>query len=455
MSKFFWLIALLLLAPGLAVADATEMQFKEGHVRLRVGLLPSAEVIVGQQTRFFVEILTDTWFTKAPAYPELLLEGAIALLPEQLGSNFTERIDGETFAGQRRRYLIFPQRTGPLKIPSLQIRLGVSEDGRPGQPFTLQTPPLQLNVVLPAAAAGIKGLVTTPRLRIEDVWNHSLEDLQVGDAVERRIQLNAQQALGMLLPDLEFRTPTGIAAYADQPHVRDEINRGQYRGERIEAVTYVMQQSGEFTLPAIEVHWWNSVQQRLEIEKLEARTFVVAARVGQEVVASSTGVGTSWRMSTDRILAYLWAHRLALVLVMFSAVVGAIALRRLWPCVIQRAKAITVRRRNSETFFFRVLMRSVRGREAKTIVQDYWRWRDRLAIEAPPVAREDWRRAETTSGLAEPWSDFERERYGLSGTSRSRIDLRAPLRAFRAEILAMSKQKAHHRRRRAGLNPAG
>ena len=95
---------------------------REGHVRIRVRTDPAEQVVIGQQTRFFVEILTDTWFSEAPAYPELTIPGSIALMPESLGMNFTERIDGVTYSGQRRSYVIFPQRTGPLEIPSLPIR---------------------------------------------------------------------------------------------------------------------------------------------------------------------------------------------------------------------------------------------------------------------------------------------------------------------------------------------
>jgi hypothetical protein len=451
MMRILWLVAWLLPVPGFAQADQAEMLHRDGHVRLRVGVLPAGEVIIGQQTRFFVEILTDTWFSKAPAYPELLIEGAIALMPEQLGSNFSERIEGVAFAGQRRRYLIFPQRAGPLKIPSVQIRLGVSEDGRAGQVFTLQTPPLELNVVLPAAAEGIDGLVTTPQLRIRDEWKNPLEGLRVGDAVERRVQINAEQALGMLLPELAFLVPTGIAVYSDQPRLSDHVDRGQYRGERIESVTYVMQQPGEFTLPAIEVHWWNSAAGRLETEKLTEQTLWVAKPIGAEALVTPTSSEPSWRARAAQFLSALWAHRLTAALMLVLAIVAALLTRRLIPWLNERLQAILIRRRNSEVFFFKALERSVRRRETAAIVQNYWRWRDRLVADVPQLSREDWRRAADTSGFAVSWSEFERARYGSSETPSGRIGLRPPppLRAFRTALFSQSKRGSVHR----GLNP--
>ncbi len=97
-------------------AEPREQSLRDGRVRVRVSTEPEGRVVIGQQTRLFVDILTDTWFTQAPAYPDVDLDGAIALQPEQLGTNFTERIAGATYAAQRRSYVIFPQRAGPLEL---------------------------------------------------------------------------------------------------------------------------------------------------------------------------------------------------------------------------------------------------------------------------------------------------------------------------------------------------
>ena len=59
--------ALLLLAPVLAEAKTSRDLLGEGHVLIRVSTEPDRQVVIGQQTRLFVEILTDTWFSKAPA----------------------------------------------------------------------------------------------------------------------------------------------------------------------------------------------------------------------------------------------------------------------------------------------------------------------------------------------------------------------------------------------------
>ena len=324
--------ALLWLAPTGSNAATPEALVEEGHVRLRVSTEPARQVVLGQQTRIFVEILTDSWFTKAPRYPELSLEGAVALMPEQLGTNFTERIDGTTFAAQRRSYVVYPQRAGKLEIPPIPVRLGVAVDAKPSEVFTLTTPPLKLQVVLPAEAEEVESFVTTPRLDVEETWDRALEELRVGDALKRTVRLTADQALGMLLPALDFEAPPGIALYRDQPRATDRVNRGQYRGERLEAATYVLQRTGEFTLPELRIHWWNTETGTLETETLEARTFEVAASDREEaVVIGPSRRETDWRGLLAGVRDWLRGHGGALLVAALAAALALAGLRRYGP----------------------------------------------------------------------------------------------------------------------------
>jgi len=449
------LVALVLVAPLLADAQTSRELMNEGRLRVRVSTEPARQVVIGQQTRFFIDILTDTWFTKAPAYPELVLEGAIALMPEQLGTNFTERIDGVTFAAQRRSYVIFPQRAGRLEIPLLKIRLAVADgDGKAGTPFTLRTRPLLLNVVIPAEAEGAEGLVTTPRFRVRDEWSRPLDELKVGDAVERTVRMNADRALGMLLPDLVFEVPPGIAVYTDQPRTSDRVNRGQYQGERVESVTYVLQRPGEFVLPAIELHWWNPTSGALQTETLEERTFEVSGESGVAALRVPADPWAPWRARFDWTLAFIQEHRLALLLTVLGAIFAVQLARRSLPGLLRGWRAQREQRRNSEAQLFRELSKTAGRGDVDAIVRDFWRWRDRLAIDPPSLTHGAARRAAEASGFAECWALLEQRRYGVVAPSSGSADLRPALQAFRTALL-----KAHRSQTApsgfSGLNPRG
>ena len=141
---------------------------------------PAGEIVVGQQVRLNVLIETDTWFTSAPRYPEMKLDGAIVLMPDAFGVNSTRREGATTWAGQTRRYVLFPQRAGILSIPPVEVQLAVAADGKPGVLQTIRTPALELTVVLPDGA-GNEEFVTTSRYALQDEWDRSLDELQVAD----------------------------------------------------------------------------------------------------------------------------------------------------------------------------------------------------------------------------------------------------------------------------------
>jgi hypothetical protein len=424
----------------------------EGHVRVRIGTDPARQVVVGQQTRFFVEILTDTWFTSAPAYPELNLEGAIALMPEQFGSNFTERIDGVTYAAQRRSYVLFPQRAGPLEIPSLKVRLAVSGEGKPATPFSLRTPPLRLNVVLPVEMEGVDGVVTTPRLQVKEAWSRPLENLKVGDAIKRTIRTSADQALGMLLPDLEFIAPQGVAVYPDQAIQSDRINRGQYFGERVEHVTYILQRSGVFTLPAIELHWFDPVSGTLASHLLEPITLEVSEADAGLALSSSPEAPATLRERLDRTRSYLEENFLQLILLLLSVVAAAVVFRRAGPGWLEWIRARPLSTDESERRRFRDLKRVLSRGEPGAITREFWRWQDRVALETPFVTTHQRKRAGNESGFTECWSKFERARYaggsdndhsdrsGDSWSSADRSRLRRSLREFRNALISAQRR---------------
>ncbi len=437
------LFVLVLLVPVVAGAMKAEDLVSEGHVRIRVMTEPARQVMMGQQTRLFVEILTDTWFTKAPSYPELILDGAVALMPEQLGTNFTERIDGIPFAAQRRSYVIFPQRAGRLAIPSLQIRLAVSRDSAPGEPFVLRTRPLHLNVVLPPEAEGIEGLIATPHLLVHEEWSRPLDALVVGDAVKRTIRVEADRALGMLLPALVFDAPPGIAVYPDQPRVEDHINRGQYRGERVESVTYMLQQPGEFRLPAIEIHWWNTSSGTLATQTLAEQTFGVGGVAMATSVVARSDPWELWRQSLEPLLASVWEHRFMLAFATLGAMAGVLVLRRLLPSFISWYEARREYRRDCEGRLFRRLETSAKKGNADALVHDYWRWRDRIVAEFPRLSEDIVMHAAQRSGFAERWAEFERRRYGGSAPSLGGGgDLHRVLRAYRAALRSAGRKPA-------------
>ncbi|MFT5696016.1 MAG: hypothetical protein ACI9QQ_001995 [Myxococcota bacterium] len=420
--------------------DYGDALLNDGRVTLRVYVEPASDgesrVMLGQQTRLFVEILTDTWFSTAPRYPELSIGGAIILPPEQLGTNFTEQINGTTHSGQRRGYVIYPQRIGQLVVPSFEISLAIATEGRSSAPLALRTPAQRIEVIAPPDVETLTGFFTTPRLEVHDTWDKPLEDLEVGFAIKRTVRLSGEQMLGMLLPKLVFEAPEGIAVYADAPRVHDRINRGQYRGERRQTVTYVLQEPGTYELAPVELQWWDPVQEELRSATLSTPEFHVTGEglaTAQDL--DDAGAAARWLQFGSAAVAWLAAHWLGLLTLVLIAVAAARGLMFAGPRITRAISYSRQQHQDSEATAFRNLKHSVSRGDEGQVIESYWLWRHRLAATTPGAADffEDERRA--ASDRPSSLRRFEILRYAPEKNVDAEEDTPQFDRVMRTEIL--------------------
>ncbi len=88
----------------------------------RIRLEPGSLVTVGQPLTVVVQVLVPSFFSGAPRFPNLDIPDAITVFTDR-GTNFTERIDRATWAGQDRRYTIYPMRAGSYEISDVPVEV--------------------------------------------------------------------------------------------------------------------------------------------------------------------------------------------------------------------------------------------------------------------------------------------------------------------------------------------
>src|ERR1700729_3463154 len=93
-------------------AVATFGQVPVIHARLE----PAKGIIVGQPVHLVVEVLVPNFFTGSPDFPIFELGNVIVVLPEETPQNLNEQINGQTYAGIRRTYFLYPQQPGSYRF---------------------------------------------------------------------------------------------------------------------------------------------------------------------------------------------------------------------------------------------------------------------------------------------------------------------------------------------------
>lgn len=224
-------------------------------VRARVEA--SAEIWVGQAVALNAEVIVPTWFTSAPAFPQLEVKNAVALSPEGT-VNFVVQSGGKTFAAQSRRYLIYPQARGRYAVQSIKVEVTYAlPDGSPSPPKLLASPPVQFEARMPPGAEGSKYFLTTDSFQISQSLSRKPNALQIGDSITRTVTMTAQNTVGISLPPLKFEAPEGVRLYPGMPKVAETAERGKIEATRTETATYVLEKESDYRLPEITILWWN------------------------------------------------------------------------------------------------------------------------------------------------------------------------------------------------------
>lgn len=270
--------------PLMAWADEPPPADEPSSVLVRTSLDPKNPV-VGQQLEYRVDVFVDTWFAKAPEFPEVQVEDAIALLPSTASININERIDGKPYAGQRRTYFLFPQLPGRYTVPELSIKVSPAQPGsRAPKLTTLSTEPIDFLASLPPelAAQSDGPILATPQLLVKtqlvtqgDDPATQFKKLHAGDTVEQTVTLTAKDTLASVLPAIAVPDIPGLSAYPDPPKLTNRFDRGEFIATRTEHISYVAEQPGHYPIPEQSIIWWNTQTQSLQTEVIPALTIRV------------------------------------------------------------------------------------------------------------------------------------------------------------------------------------
>ena len=248
---------------------------------VRATLSPASGVLVGQPVRLTLTVLVPNYFTGSPDFPEFEIDNAIVVLPQDRPENSNAQIGGITYAGITEIYTIYPQQPGDFHLPPAIISFPYAIAPPKSATATLSMPPLTFHADVPAAARDLDYFLPTTQLTMQEKWSPRLKNLKAGDYITRTITVTASKTQAMLIPPLPMEAPQGIRVYQDQPIVQDqETPRGDFvLGRRTQSAKYFIQRKGDYTLPPIDLKWWNLATNRVATATLPAAHLAAAANL--------------------------------------------------------------------------------------------------------------------------------------------------------------------------------
>jgi len=247
---------------------------------------------------------------------------------EPLGSarNYEKEINGVRYGVIEVSYAIFPQKSGTLKIPSQLFSATVADRSAGssfipfGKPTRLKSPSIPLQVKpKPASYPADAPWLPARSLSLNEAWSPEPENLEVGQSVTRNVLMKVDGLSAAQLPPLAATLPPGIRSYPEQPKLVNQSSANGVIGSREETQALVPTRSGELQLPAIEVVWWNTREDRLARSSVPGRSLQILENPNLTPVQPPTSEPAAVVISNEHLL---WPWQLACALLALTTLLG-------------------------------------------------------------------------------------------------------------------------------------
>ena len=280
----------------------------ELNANVAISVQQQGELWRGQQVTLNLDLKT-TGFSFSDTHfnlPEV--NGAFLMQTDTTTIKLTENIDGESWQIIRYPLALYPQKTGELQIPSIDVRFSSSAGFNSAQKsFEFKTTPLQITVSSPPGTNQQDLVITTPGFELDHSWQPHSGAAKTGDAITLTVTRHAEDISAMLLPPLPVFQAEGLEAYPQAPEIKDKTDRGDLTGERVDSIIWVVEQPGKYAIPGIRFQWWDPDSRELKQQIVPGLTLDVplSATVETEMIT-----GDKPRQSSN---GYLWFLLLVLL----------------------------------------------------------------------------------------------------------------------------------------------
>ncbi len=193
----------------------------------------------------------------------------------------TER-NGQLYGVIERRFAIFPQKSGVLRIEPIHLEAELAAGpgsmfdeffGRQARIHKIQSEPVVLQVrPVPASFKG-KHWLPAGKLQLEERWSSTPPETPVGEPITRTLSVSAEGVTMGMVPELADKNAAlpELQRYPDQPVLNEEHGGYGLTSLRREKTAFIPMKDGEYRIPGIELPWWNTKSDRMEVARVPER----------------------------------------------------------------------------------------------------------------------------------------------------------------------------------------
>lgn len=206
---------------------------------------------------------------------------------ESLGeaTKYNTQVKGVNYLVTELKYALFPQQSGLMTIEPLVLTAQVilsAPRGLFGDPSTQTRRVISKAINLDVQAAPISFTgdhwLSAEQLELTQTWSNDDLQVKVGEPITRTLTLLAKGATSSQLPDLtDTELDPQLKVYPDKAMINDQKSASGITAIREQKLAIIPSKSGTFTLAAIEIPWFNTGTNKMEVAQLPALTLEAIA----------------------------------------------------------------------------------------------------------------------------------------------------------------------------------
>ncbi len=222
---------------------------------------------------------------------------------EKIGedSQYQTTRNGVRYEVIERRYAIFPQKSGQLKINpvtfesrvnSSQARTIFDQFRMSGQLKRLRSKAVTATVKAAPATINLQDWLPSTQLQLIEEWSDDIQHIKTGEPVTRTITIAAEGLTSAQLPDLSFEEVSGLKQYPDKPVTENRTSSSDpasgITGLKQIKIALIPSHAGSYTLPEIKLQWWNTKTNKAETASIEQTVITATGNAATTTVIDNT-----------------------------------------------------------------------------------------------------------------------------------------------------------------------
>ena len=289
------------------VKKATSQQNKKAEdIFLDVELSPKQAYVQSQvlyTVRFYQRVQIAQATLSEPKIDNAIVENLAG------DKTYNTQIKGVNYRVTERSYAIFPQQSGVIAIPPLVLsaQLIINDPNSRSNSFfnmpntqtkRITSKAISLNVLPSPENFTGQHWLPAKKLQLQQSWSNKKLEVNVGEPLTRTITMTASGITASQLPELPLQqTDSQLKIYPDQAISNDQKNANGIIAVREQKAAFIPSSPGSFELPAIEIPWFNTQLNKMEIATLPAVTITA---IGQTPVTTDTASNDGDVQTTPR-----------------------------------------------------------------------------------------------------------------------------------------------------------